>query len=198
MRHLLLCTGILTFLPSWLLAGPLWAQSPLVYDDPTFAWSDNRDPEAPRPSPNAFAGLQIGSTRVMIAYGSPGVRGRTIFGGLVPYGAVWRTGANEATTITFTGDVLVEGTAVAAGTYSLFTIPGERMWTIILNAENNQWGAYNYDEGKDVLRFTAPVREASFVERLRFGFEAVEPQAFAASVVLTWDTVAVAFRVEEP
>jgi len=106
-----------------------------------------------------------------------------IFGELVPYGAVWRTGANEATTITFTGDVLVEGTAVPAGTYSLFTIPGGHEWTIIFNAENNQWGAYDYDEGKDVLRFTVPAREGPFVERLRFGFEEIEPEAFAASVV---------------
>ena len=90
----------------------------LLYENPSFEWKDNRDPESPRPSPNAFAGLQIGSTRITISYGSPAIKGRKIFGGLVPYGVVWRTGANEATTITFSEDALVEGHEVSAGTYS--------------------------------------------------------------------------------
>ena len=104
MKRLFFRTGTLVLLAALLVAGPAQAQpqSPLVYDDPVFAWTDNRDPEAPRPSPNAFVGLQIGSARVMITYGSPGVKGRTIFGNLVSYGNLWRTGANEATTITFT------------------------------------------------------------------------------------------------
>lgn len=196
-----------------LLIGLLWAAparaqadvadafnrtSPLVVENPTWGWADNRDPDSPRPSPNAVAGLQIGSTRVLIAYGSPGVKGRKIFGGLVPYGRVWRTGANEATTITFTDDVEVAGHPVAAGTYSLFTIPGETTWTIILNTENHQWGAYDYDAAADEVRFEVPRQEAPFTERLTFGFADVDPDAFSASVVLRWATTQVAFPVVEP
>ena len=200
MRRLLLRTGILVLLATWLVAEPVQAQrpSPLVYDDPVFEWTDNRDPEAPRPSPNAFVGLQIGSTRVMIAYGSPGVKGRTIFGGLEPYGRIWRTGANEATTITFTDDVLVEGHEVPAGTYSLFTIPGEAEWTVILNKENNLWGAADYRESENVLRITCTPEQAEKRERLAFYFEDIDPDAFSASVVLHWETTRVAFAIEEP
>ncbi|MDX1702488.1 MAG: DUF2911 domain-containing protein, partial [Melioribacteraceae bacterium] len=87
----------------------------------------------PRLSPKSFVGQTIGYTKVMINYGSPGVKERSIWGGLVPYGEVWRTGANEATTIEFDSDVFIEGNKVAAGKYSLFTIPGEDKWTVILN-----------------------------------------------------------------
>ena len=200
MRRLLLRTGILVLLAAWLALEPVQAQrpSPLVYDDPVFEWTDNRDPEAPRPSPNAFVGLQIGSTRVLVAYGSPGVKERTIFGNLVSYGNVWRTGANEATTITFTDDVLVEGHEVPAGTYSLFTIPGRTEWIVILNKKNNQWGSQDYLASDDVLRITCTPRQAEKRERLAFYFENIDPDAFSASVVLHWDTVKVSFKIEEP
>ncbi|WP_127128578.1 DUF2911 domain-containing protein [Pseudoflavitalea rhizosphaerae] len=90
---------------------------------------------------------------VKISYGQPSKRGREIFGKLVPYGKVWRTGANEATEITFTKDGSFGGKPVKAGTYSLFTIPGEEEWTFILNSELKQWGSYKYEQikGKDVL-----------------------------------------------
>lgn len=84
-----------------------------------------------------------------VTYGAPSKKGRDIFGGLVPFDAVWRTGANEATEITFKKDVDFAGTAVKAGTYSLFTIPTKSEWTIILNSELKQWGAYGYDKVKD-------------------------------------------------
>lgn len=193
-RYLAVCL----FLLAWAPLTPETARAQLVYDDPVFEWKDNRDPEAPRPSPNTFVGLQIGSTRVMIAYGSLGVKGREIFGSLLPYGVLWRTGANEATTITFTGDVLIEGHDVPAGTYSLFTIPDEQEWTIIFNKENNQWGAFGYKEKEDVLRITAPAQEAPFRENLAFGFEQVDPDGFSASVVLNWEKTRVVFKVEEP
>lgn len=200
MRPLLLRTGILVLLAAWLAFKPVRAQqqSPLLYDDPVFEWTDNRDPEAPRPSPNAFVGLQIGSTRVMVAYGSPGVKERTIFGSLVSYGNVWRTGANEATTITFTDDVLVEGHDVPAGTYSLFTIPGQEAWIVILNTKNNLWGSQDYLAGDDVLRITCTPQEAEKRERLTFYFEDIDPDAFSASLALHWDTVKVSFKIEEP
>ena len=86
---------------------------------------------------------------VKVAYGQPSKRGRVIFGQLEPYGKVWRTGANEATEITFTKDATFGGQAVKAGTYTLFTIPNENEWTVILNPELKQWGAYGYDKIKD-------------------------------------------------
>ncbi|RMG72406.1 MAG: DUF2911 domain-containing protein, partial [Bacteroidetes bacterium] len=94
----------------------------------------------------------IGTAEITINYGSPAAKGRTLWGDLVPYGAVWRTGANEATTFTVSQDVTIEGQTLPAGTYSLFTIPGESDWTIIFNKTAEQWGAYEYDEAADALR----------------------------------------------
>ncbi|MEP7323731.1 MAG: DUF2911 domain-containing protein [Saprospiraceae bacterium] len=84
-----------------------------------------------------------------VVYGAPSKKGRNVFGGLEPYGKVWRTGANEATEITFKKDVMFGDKSVKAGTYTLFTIPTEKEWTIILNSELHQWGAYGYDKVKD-------------------------------------------------
>ena len=95
---------------------------------------------------------------VVVSYGRPMKKGRDIFGALVPYGEVWRTGADEATEITFDKDVMFGGKKVVAGTYSLFTIPGKEEWTIIINKELKQWGAYKYNEKNDVVRATAPAR----------------------------------------
>ncbi|MEI8279491.1 MAG: DUF2911 domain-containing protein [Bacteroidota bacterium] len=97
---------------------------------------------------------------VEVSYGQPSKRGREIFGKLVPYGEVWRTGANEATEITFKKDGMFGGKPVKAGTYSLFTIPTEKSWELILNSELKQWGSFGYDKikSKDVLHINAPVR----------------------------------------
>ncbi|HSM52087.1 MAG TPA: DUF2911 domain-containing protein, partial [Thermoanaerobaculia bacterium] len=116
--------------------------------------------ELPRASPKATVMQQVGLTDVTIAYARPGVKGRTIWGDLVPYGQVWRTGANEATTITFSTDVKVAGTAVPAGTYGLFTLPGEKEWTVILNKAAKQWGAYEYKPEEDLLRIPVQPQEA--------------------------------------
>lgn len=103
------------------------------------------------------------SSDVMVTYGQPSMRGRKIFGELVPYGKVWRTGANEATTITFKKNGMFGGKEVKAGTYTLFTIPTEQKWTVILNSKLGQWGAYGYDSTKihDVLQVTVPVKHLS-------------------------------------
>jgi hypothetical protein len=92
-----------------------------------------------------------------VIYSRPGKGERTVFGKLVPYGEVWRTGANEATEIKFYQDVVFGGKPVKAGTYSLFTIPGEKEWTVILNKDLDYWGAYSYNPKNDVVRVTAPV-----------------------------------------
>ena len=158
------------------------------------AVAQERTNTLPRVSPNARVIQTVGVTRITIAYGRPSVRGRTIFGGLVPYGEVWRTGANEATTITFEDDVHVQGQQLRAGTYALFTIPGPSEWTFIFNKTANQWGAFNYDPGQDALRVTSTPQEAPFRELLTFQFRDVTDTT--AEVVLRWADVAVPFTVQ--
>jgi len=106
-----------------------------------------------------------GQSFMRVIYSRPQKKGREIFGELVPFGKVWRTGANEATEITFYQDVTFGDEAVEAGTYSLFTIPGKNKWTVVLNEELNQWGAYNYDESKDIASIEVkPKQTAATVE----------------------------------
>ncbi len=97
--------------------------------------------------------------KIKVTYGRPAKRDRRIFGGLVPYGEIWRTGANEATEISFTKDVLVADHLIKAGKYTLFTIPEKNSWTVILNSEPDQWGIFSYDPKKDVARVDVPVQK---------------------------------------
>jgi len=114
----------------------------------------------PRPSPLAIASVRYQDHYVKITYGQPQRRGRQIFGDLVPFGKVWRTGANEATEITTVKDIQLQDIVLKAGTYSIFTIPERDKWTIIINADVGLWGAYNYNPAKDLWRFEVPVLEA--------------------------------------
>jgi hypothetical protein len=109
----------------------------------------------PRQSPVGLTRMLIDDCYVKVIYGRPSVREREIFGSLVPYGEVWRTGANEATEITTTGDITFGDNLLPAGTYSLFTIPEEDTWTIILNEQLGQWGSYTYNHDRDVFRIQA-------------------------------------------
>lgn len=130
---------------------------------------------------------------VSISYGQPSKRGRKIFGELVPYGKVWRTGANEATEITFDSDVEFGGKQVKAGTYSLFTIPNENEWTIILNSSRKQWGAFEYDKikDKDVAQVTVPVTKSTEpVEELTMSFDEEN------TLTIAWDDVKTAVRMK--
>jgi hypothetical protein len=148
-----------------------------------------------RPSPSASAEASLGDLTVLIDYNAPSVRGRTIWGVLVPYNRVWRTGANEATTFEVSKDVLVEGQPLPAGQYALFTIPGEDEWTIILNKEAKQWGAYNYKAEQDALRVTATPAEASeFTEKMTFLIDVAEDEQSAA-VTFKWEKLMVTFSV---
>lgn len=177
------------FLLLWMPLLPVSAPS-------TSLQAQERPSETIRRSPNAIVGQTIGTTQVTITYGRPSVRDRDIFGTLVPFDAVWRTGADEATTITFSKDVTVEGKPVAAGTYGLFTIPMESgVWTVILNQTANQWGAYRYDPSLDVLRVDVTAEKAPHMEQMAFLFEAVEGQSGKA--VFHWKDVRVPFRIEE-
>jgi hypothetical protein len=118
-------------------------------------------------SPAMKATGKSGAVNINISYGSPAVKGRKVWGELVPYGKVWRTGANDATVIELSADVKVEGQPLAKGSYSLFTIPEESEWTIIFNKKPKQWGAYSYKQDDDVLRVKVkPGKSASFNESL--------------------------------
>jgi hypothetical protein len=145
-----------------------------------------------RESPPKEAMATLGSTQVTINYGSPGVKGRTIWGDLVAYDEVWRTGANEATTIEVSGPVTIEGQALPAGKYSFFTIPGEQDWTLIFNSVSEQWGAYDYADSADVLRVKVMPEEVEEVQE-RMAFTIAED----GKVVLAWDKLRVPFMVAE-
>lgn len=157
---------------------------------PTMAQERGND-EA-RASPNAAVSQTIGTTEVRITYGRPQVNDRTIFGDLVPYDEVWRTGANEATTFSVSSDVTVAGESLSAGTYSLYTIPGTDTWTIIFNENANQWGT-EYDESGDVLRVEVPAEEAPQREMMTFLFEEVTDTS--GTCVLHWADVRVPFEI---
>lgn len=153
-----------------------------------------RASDKPRPSPNASVSQTIGVADVAISYGRPGVKGRKVWGTLVPYGQVWRTGANEATTLSLSHAVAIEGQKLPAGTYALFTIPSANEWTIIFNKTAQQWGAFSYDASQDALRVTVKPQAADHVEWMSFQFEGLSENS--ATVVLRWGQVAVPFKVE--
>ena len=111
----------------------------------------------PRPSPLAIAAIRYKDAYIKITYSQPLKRGREVFGKVVPFDQVWRTGANEATEITTTKNIQINGTLLKAGTYSLFTIPQKDKWTVIINSEQGLWGSYNYNQKLDVMRFDVPI-----------------------------------------
>lgn len=135
------------------------------------ASSASAQPDLPRPSPFAKVAQFIGLTEITVDYSSPAVKGRTIWGGLVPYDQMWRTGANQATKITFSRDVTFGGKPVPAGTYALFTIPGKGAWTVILNKKAEQSGTgRDYQTNLDLVRFQVHPKPAPHRERLAFLF----------------------------
>jgi len=157
------------------------------------ALAQERGNDEPRVSPNAAVSQTIGTTEVRITYGRPQVRGRTIFGNLVPYGEVWRTGANEATTFSVSSDVTIEGKRLPEGTYSLYTIPGQDQWTLIFNNAANQWGT-QYDQSKDALRVSVTPESASSREMMTVLFEDVTNEK--GTCVLHWAEVRVPFDIQ--
>jgi len=178
--------------------------------------------DTPRPSPKASVTQRIGVTDVTITYSRPGVKGRKIWGDplpeqaatkgeatldnqnerpkgapIVPWGHVWRTGANEATQFVVTDDVLINGQKLAAGSYSLHTIPGKDEWTIIFNSDAGQWGSFSYDEKKDALRVKVKPQTASENrEWLTYSIPVVTPDS--AQVVIHWEKLMIPFAVEIP
>lgn len=126
--------------------------------------------ELPAPSPAAEVTQRVGLTDVSVKYSSPGVKGRKIWGELVPYDQLWRTGANKATRITFSQDVKFGGKAVKAGSYAVYTIPSKKEWTVILNTVTETSGTGNYDKKNDVARITAKAIKIPARERMTFLF----------------------------
>lgn len=150
--------------------------------------------KTPRPSPEATVIQFIGVTEVKIDYSSPGVKGRKIWGELVPFGEIWRTGANEATTITFSDAVKINGNELPAGTYGIHTIPNENEWEFIFSKDTKVDGSSNYDKEKEVLRVKAKPEEHHFMERMTFLFTDVTDNS--VSVNLLWDKLKVSFKIE--
>ena len=149
----------------------------------------------PAASPACTLKQHVGLTDIEIVYSRPGVKGRPIFGGLVPYGQVWRTGANNATKITFSTPVKLNGAEIPAGTYALFTIPAETEWTIIINKGAAQWGAFQYNETNDLVRVKAtPVKLAEPVET--FTIEINDIRDESATLNLTWEKTRVPVKLE--
>lgn len=148
----------------------------------------------PPASPKAKIYQQIGVTDIAISYHRPLVKGREIFGKLIPFGKVWRTGADENTVIKFSTDVTINGNKVKAGAYGLHTIPNKNSWTIILNKETKAWGSYFYNKNKDVLRFNIPSKNSPHTESMTFNFVAATPNK--TTVVLSWASTSVRFTIK--
>jgi hypothetical protein len=152
-------------------------------------------PRIPEASSTQTIIQDFGLGKISITYSRPNVKGRVIFGGINPYGQVWRTGANEATTINFTENVIIEGHSVPAGSYSLFTIPGEDMWTVILNKTVKQWGAYSYKETDDFLRFQVkPIHLDE--KRETFTIQFANATTKSADLHLVWDKTEVSIHLQ--
>jgi hypothetical protein len=158
------------------LAAGLFAQTPKI--------------NFPAASPGATLTQRVGLTDIQINYNRPGAKGRKVFGGLVPYDHIWRTGANTATKVSFSTPVKLNGTEIPAGTYELFTIPGAAEWTVVIHKNMSQWGAYSYDEKNDVARIKAkPVALPTPVETLEISVGDVRDES--ATLNITWEKVRV-------
>ena len=150
--------------------------------------------DLPQASPEASVSQRVGLTDVTITYHRPAVAKRKVWGDLVPYGQVWRAGANENTTIEFSTPVSIGGKTVPAGTYGLHMLPTEKDWTVILSSVSSAWGSFTYDEKEDAVRVSSTPKPAEFEERLEYRFE--NPTETSADVVMAWDKLAVSFPIQ--
>jgi hypothetical protein len=162
--------------------------------------------QKPRPSLSASVSQTVGiNTDITITYSRPGVRGRKIWGDVVPFGLAqgnkysnekpypWRGGANENTTITFSKDVLIEGTKLSAGKYSLHFIPSEKEWIVIINKNSTLWGSYLYNKDEDALRISVIPVKVHFQEWLSYSFYNLETTS--ATAILQWEELGVPFKI---
>lgn len=147
----------------------------------------------PRLSPLEMVTMKYESSYIKVTYSRPHKNGRTIFGNLVPYGKIWRTGANEATEITFTEDVTINKNKLEAGTYTVFTIPEKDKWKVIFNSDLGQWGAYNYNPDKNVLEIDAIVSEMDIVyEPFTIEFQLQDDKT---NLLMMWDNIKATFTI---
>lgn len=146
-----------------------------------------------RLSPLEIVTVKYESTYIKVTYGRPHKKGREIFGDLVPYGKIWRTGANEATEITFTKDVTINKHRLKAGTYTIFTIPQQDKWKVIFNSDLGQWGAYNYNPNKNVLEIDAEVSEMAITyEPFTIEFQLQDDKT---NLLMMWDKTKSSFTI---
>ena len=150
----------------------------------------------PAPSPTAKFSQKFGTSSIDLVYSRPAVKGRTIFGDLVPYGEVWRTGANSSTKLTFGADVKVQGNNVPAGKYALYTIPGKEEWVIIISKDTTLWGASGYKSDNELVRFkVAPMKVSHTVESFTIDINNIKPNS--CDITLYWDKTGVTFGVTQ-
>lgn len=147
----------------------------------------------PRMSPLEIVTVKYESTYVKVTYGRPHKKGRNIFGELVPFGEIWRTGANEATEITLTKDVMINKRRLKAGTYTVFTLPQKDKWKVIFNSDLGQWGAYNYNPAKNVLEIDAAVSELDLTYE-PFTIE-LQLEKNEANFLMMWDKTQASFTI---
>ena len=162
----------------------------IMLSNQSFAQNDKKV----RISPKAVVIQTVGFTEVRINYNRPGVKERAIWGALVPYNKVWRAGANEATKITLSTDVKINGKTLKAGSYSFFAIPTKEKWTLIFNKVADQWGAFEYNEAEDALRFEVTPEEGSMQEWL--AYTVTKTLKNSAVVKLEWEKLKVPFTIE--
>jgi tetratricopeptide (TPR) repeat protein len=176
---LMIKSKLFAFLFAFALAGGAAAQSFVI--------------DLPLKSQAAEVSQRIGLTDVTVRYHRPLVQGRKIWGALVPYGKVWRTGANFITAVTFSDPVTIEGKPLDRGTYGLHAIPTPEQWTLIFSKNSTSWGSFTYDPSEDALRVTVTPRPAPMHEALAYEFDDLQPDS--ALLTLKWDTLAVPMRV---
>lgn len=158
----------------------------------------NQAPSDRRKSPIAIANIKHpeSDTYIKIVYGQPYKRDRDVFGNIVPYGEVWRTGANEATELTTTGEILFGGKRLSSGTYSVFSIPKKNEpWKVILNNELGQWGAFEYDKSRDVMRVDAKAsKQRTVTQAFTITFSEITKDSTA--MIMKWDSTRITVPIE--
>lgn len=153
-----------------------------------------QDFHMPKPSPTTSVNQEFSTSSIQLDYSRPSMKGRTIFGHVVPFGEVWRTGANSATKITFGEDVVINGEKIKKGEYALYTIPEKDKWSIILNAGVGNWGASGFTDKDDVLKFEVPAKKSKeSQESFQIGVENITMTT--CDIVLTWANTKVSFEV---
>ncbi|TWR30535.1 DUF2911 domain-containing protein [Mucilaginibacter pallidiroseus] len=161
----------------------------------TAAFAQQDQPRIPESSSTQTIIQDFGLGKITITYSRPNVKGRKIFGGINPFGEVWRTGANAATIITFSENVIIEGNKVPAGTYSLFSIPNKNEWTIILNKTAKQWGAYTYKQEDDLLRFNVKPIDVK-EKRETFTMQFANSTTKSTDLYIVWDHTGVPIHMQ--